>query len=290
MHILRLQRNTQDFEEDVFRAEKDLEKQINEQRKKITDLSKETLELTQKNNELLRDSNELEKKILTLEKNLTDITKLNNEMLSSIKTLSTDNEALMNQLKIATKELFECNTRKQLQNVIVNEDIEETQAMAGKKPQVLIIGDENARGLISLFKYLTNKEYDVNCQWSRRLLFDDHIKHCLRMIRRFTKEDCVILFTGVTNALKGKPVISELLLTLLHNSANTNLFICGPPFQNNRPILNKLIQQNDFKLSECIRRFSHSYFIPSRVTSRHGLLTYYEKKRTASINLQYHKK
>ena len=106
-HIARLNRMTQDFENDVF----NLESEIEEKKVEISRLNGEVIRLVDSNsllNEHIKDNKELVK---TLEKKLSELNELKSKLMTTIETLEKENEMHFSDLKKAKLECFKLQTR-----------------------------------------------------------------------------------------------------------------------------------------------------------------------------------
>lgn len=281
--IKRLKRRSQVFADEVSEAEDKLNAQLTEQSNRIAELTTEITRLNRIKSELITKI-ESDESVTQLNNNIRDLTDTNRQMITSISVLEEENAAYFAEIKQLKQQLdtIERNS-KAAKNPPVFENLINISTQKICKPQILLVGDKNVRGLLSIFKRLTEKKYDINCQMYDNVLFEDRIKACGELIKNFTKNDFVVLFTGVLDAVKGKSIKSASLLRLLEVSCGTNLFVCGPPLQTNRPILNRIIQQNDFQLQSLLRCYQHSHFIASRVVSPNGALNYSEKGELAQL-------
>ena len=283
-YIKRLKRGTQDFADDVSEAETKLNAQLAEQRNRIAELTvKMDLQKNLKSNleEKIKESDKIVNK---LETRIHDLTDVNKQMIDSIAVLEEENICNEKEVKKLQQQLEAYIFSSNKTSATCNGQSSNSPSTLIPKPQFLIMGDENARGLISIFKRLTSNKYDINCQWSnRKMFFDDRIEQCEELIKNFSKNDFILLFTGCFNAIKGKPIESERLYRFLKTTSKTNLLVCGPPLQIDRPILNGIIQQYDFQLQVILRNFKNTHFISSRVTSENGMMNYFERNELAQL-------
>lgn len=257
--------------------------QLKEKSERISVLNKDILELNKKNalleKNLLEAKNELSQLALKIE----DLTALNQNMISSIRTLETEKATYLSELEQLKIFLKTPNTQ-DIHNCTRSIDKTKTPKASMKTHQLLIIGDRNVRGLSGMIKRFSNRRFDVNCQWSDRIKFEDAVSLCLQLSRNFTRNDHVILFWGSENAIKGHSIKKGTVQALLEVDHKTNLTLIGPPLHANRPVLNQIIHDHNRVISSIIdERSANVLFLPLLLVTFDGIVDYRDK-----INLAQH--
>lgn len=105
--IKRMKRTTIDFEDEVFASEEYHAKKLETQKTEIYNISRENTELRKEISDLVNSVEEYKEKIKKLEADLETLISTKDDMLSTIKTLTEDNQAYMNDYKRSQQELFE---------------------------------------------------------------------------------------------------------------------------------------------------------------------------------------
>ena len=226
-----------------------------------------------------------------LEKHITELNIVNRNMISSIRTLEQENDIYAKELQklrgeLNNKEASNTNKSVNVVHSIVGQSHTDTRTFSTmrtnirikRRQQALVIGDENVRGFASLIKSCTKNNFDVNCQWQKKMKFDDTINLCKQLSQKFTKEDYVIVLWGSDSAIKGYSMRGDKVDILLDACKHTNLILIGPPLYFNRPVLNGIIQEHNATIINTLeRRTERIYFLPLLYLTDSGLLNYVDK-------------
>lgn len=251
-------------------------------------LAKEIQTLKGKKEEVESEVRSWQKAKLDWERKMKEISDLNRNLLVTVETLEKENEIYSTDIK----ELKQRLSREQ-EEVIKNHSVAVSNDDVGQKQivrrnQLLVIGGENTKGLMSLFKRITNNTFDINSQVVVKSQFAEVVGQCDRISKNFSDQDYVIFFTSDYDAIRGKTISESELDHLLLIRSRTNLIVVGCNFHVNRPVLNSYIyQQNAF-----IRSYLHgkdAIFIPLIGTSnKDGSINYVIKKElTTFLVLNY---
>lgn len=277
IHIERLKRRTEDFSQDVSEAEENYLAQLSKNSKLIADLNKEIIDLRRKNpemEELIKNNESLSKKF---QQEIQDMTDINRNMLTTIQTLEKDNEAYIIEMSKLRKQLkdqelgnTQCRKCREKQNT-------DKRTSTKKNSQLLIIGDNNARGCAVIIKNIANICLDTNTQYDNKKLFNENVEEAIKLSSNFTKQDFIIFLAGKGDAIKGRKIEKKQMDRLIDQCKRTNLIIVGPTFQDSRPVLNDIIQQQNFELKHYLEQKGLTTFIPAISSNRHGIIKHNTK-------------
>lgn len=281
-HISSLEKKIHDFETSVSVTEQDLRAEIGRRKGEISELNRETLRLTHQNNKLSEQIRELEKNELRLKTRLGELSAMKDNFLVSIDTLTKDNEAYANEIKMCNFELFNLREEVSSLKIAKTTGLGQISARANapptKLPQVLIVGNHNVRGLSGMLKRFSGKHMDINSQWKERLTFDEGVELCRVLSKNLSASDYIIYLCGPESAFRGCTIKREKIVDLLNLCINTNLLLVGAPLHRGRPILNRFIQEQNSMFSQAIEgRKDNVYFLPTLFTTDRGYLEYNDK-------------
>jgi len=280
-NLSRERKKTQDFAD-----EERWKTKLNEKRDTITLLNKEILEITRNNNLLKANLQEAQDSLYSLQTKIDGLTSLNQDMISTIRTLETDNETYSSELQLLRQKTELSSSMNELSKPLVQPSSTEfaaTKLAPGKNSQILIVGDLNVRGLSHMIKSYIGQPIDINCQWSENLDFEQGVELCLALSKNFTHKDQIVLLWGSKNALRGHKIKKDSLLAVLDLCKKTNLILVGPPLHSGRPVLNNIIQDCNFNIANIIKENdSKAYFLPLLATTNNGFLNYQDKLVLAS--------
>lgn len=113
-YIKRLNRRTKDFEEEALAADESFVKKVNEQKHEILKANKEIVELMKKNGILTEVIKELEINLKGQTQKLSELDKLKVNMMTSIDTLSKENDMYAKDLKKANRDLLELREKQHI--------------------------------------------------------------------------------------------------------------------------------------------------------------------------------
>ncbi|CAH1098908.1 unnamed protein product [Psylliodes chrysocephalus] len=274
LHLDKMRKKSRDFTDEVEEAEQNYLKQLIEKREKITKMDKEIIGFTKRISQLEEELQNSAERTKQKELELIESQVLNKQMIATIRTLEADNSIYSNEL---------CQLRKRLTSsgefMEKLSDASNTGNKVIRKSQLLIIGDANVRGFISLFKKFTNRKFDINCQRLHKPTPSCILKHGSNLMKTLTKSDYVILFWGSQMAVSGKSIKDSHINELLNICKDTNLIVFGSPLFRNRPVLNRLIQeQNSSFCSKLkLKPENTANFVPVNFFTSNGILFYDEK-------------
>lgn len=308
-HIKRLKRNSQAFEDAALDSETKLTSQLDLLTNSNASLVSEIKEL--KRNESLLNTEIAGWKDTKnkLDKNIRELTDLNKNLLTTVSTLEQENVVYSNDVKGLRQELdvlrytndkrdcgiqtspTVCATQPGRHHSSATEwtigikdpvkTLEITPASGSytvKRHQTLIIGDENVRGFGNLVKQYSKKKFDVNCQWQKRITLLEITKLCSLFSKSFTKNDYIIAFLGSENAIKGLTLRDDDVKNLLNSCRHTNLILIGPPLYTDRPVLNRIIEEQNSLILNNLDKFNEDvYFLPLLCHTSYGYLNYFDK-------------
>lgn len=275
-HYKREKRRTQDFTDEVYCNEETLTRELNDKNEKIVKLTNQVEVINEKNRILEQNVEEQESKMQELANKLKEFDDLNKEMVNSIKLFEAENRRLENELvKMRTQvKTFSDNTPISAKDIVDQLEINVNMPKNHKKKQLLVVGDNNVKGVLTLLKDKTNYEFDINCQRLWRPSMEEIISKGVKCSTNFDKSDFVIIICSPWDAKKGKILHKSSLLELKNIGNRTNLIIIGAPLQRHKHILNFIIEEQNLKLSTIAARDSTDgpVFVPLAVVTNGGIL------------------
>lgn len=147
--------------------------------------------------------------------------------------------------------------------------------IAQKKSQILILSDNNGHDCVDILTSNCGNEYIVSSFFKPNAAFEEVTSSATAMCTNFTKSDHVIIFAGIANVLRGKPLNILKLTNLLMGLKNTNVSIVSCTYCRNRNFLNKFIYEFNVNLVKAERKFDHVRYIETnRVLNREGIYNY----------------
>lgn len=260
-HITRLKRNTQEFTDMVCEGEQSYIQQLNEQGEQMQKLNKEIVDVLKANESLQAEAKSLNSDLERMLRDVEELNQIKQSMLVSIGTLTAENEALIIEMKATKLELFSLKSSKAepAPNIDAPEPEPQPESISHqevklrtRKPQMLIIGDNNVRGCLWLSKSINGSLFDLNCQIRRGALFEGLVAEVAKFSHKLNEKDVVVLFMGRQNAIKGKRLDLKLFEDFVRTLPAT-LFVVTSPFTSARPILNNLIRENNLALGRICR-------------------------------------
>lgn len=270
-HIKGLKRKTMDFEDEVFRAEKELENTIQVQKEEIARINTKHLGLIQGIRRLTEELEESKEKIVTLEKDLEEIHGIRKSLLTSVETLEMENNLYVQDLKRANLELLALR-QKCLYTDPVHEETsppKQNQMLRRLKENLpplqnnrILIAGSDVRGYLPLMKSLTDRKYDINSQRLRKTSVRELLDLSLPYCQHFTQKDFVFLFTDPQDSCNGENLGGPELKKKLIEFQHTNLILIGPTPILHRPILNKIIAAQNFVIKNCFIGIPSATFVP----------------------------
>ena len=245
---------------------------INQMEEDNKRLNNEVQALLDKNKNLLGGIDDLQDKNNSLSKDLSELRALQQNFLTSIETLTKDNEAYAASLKNSALEIFklkeeltafkglDCNngslTTHCSQYVYSKPS---TPKITSTKPaQILVVGNKScAMGIGVLIKKCLKKDMDINCQYKNHAVFEELVDDITLFSRNFTKDDFILFFTGKENAVRGINISNSSLDKLSVATKKTNLIVIAPPFASDRPILNGFIYDQNLQIYRNVSDSNH---------------------------------
>lgn len=296
--INRLNQTAIDSEKTVFSTEQVYIDKLNSQKEQITSLNKEIVSLLERNRNLALRIEDLEGKSAKMTRDLKELNTVKTEMLVSIETLSKDNETYINDLKKINLKLFESENDRLKQNCERCSSHQEGQLSKPlsqlkprvKKPQILIFGNKPCvAGTGRMIKELIGGAFDSNCQYMEKATIQDLVNTFLPLTKKFTKNDFIILFTGIENAVRGQSIDEACLRRLGEAAKMSNLIIIAPPFAANRHILNRFLYDVNLSIYKGVNSSTDNtlflgfdIFTEQYDRNRYGHASYAAKQSVAS--------
>jgi len=267
LQLKRERTRTQDFTDDVFEAENKFVQQLKQKSDIILELNKEMTDIKTDNKKLTLEISSVKFEYETTKNQLSELNQLNRNMVDSIRMLEHDISRYTDEISKLKNEIQKNDSlqREKACGCTVasisekNKYVKKQKVHTEKNPQILIVGDQKSVvGCASLFKMFNEKKCDINCQFRKKPLFSEIVTETVLYSRHLTRNDYIVVFIGCENALRGISIKQTEIEELLTVSNRTNLFVVGPPFADDRSVLNRLISDNNKLVSECVRQDSNS--------------------------------
>lgn len=147
---------------------------------------------------------------------------------------------------------------------------------AKRTSRILLLGDSQARGSVSILKSLLSS-YQIMSIFKPNAKIEAVLEDMSKLTSDFTKEDYVIILAGSNNALKGSKVDMNFIKNWKPVLEKTNIILLSVPYWHGRQILNKFIFDINCHLYDMIKGFPLAKFVDiNKIVSetdytRHGL-------------------
>ena len=257
---------------------------------------------------LAKELDELKNKNNDLKKQLEDLNEIKQNCLTSINTLNAEIEVYAYDLKesknenvqlkeklLALRNSISANSAvaasKSIKTTANTQTVEALNSDSLKSPlrlcnegglptrrkQLLVMGGNNAKGTGTLFKNITNKTFDINCQSDDRFKLSELICECSRLCKDFNRDDYVFVFIPNFDAIIGRSITKEEMDRLARETSHTNLIVIGCGYHSNRPVLNSFIHGiNTFVISYLYEL--NIPFVPLTSANVNGTMSYDSKR------------
>lgn len=298
-HYKRERRKTVDFEDEVYRNEESLHSELKQKAKAISELNCQIVEIKSSYQTIIQTHKEELNRMKSLESKLEDLKRENEQLSDSLLTLEEENARLNKKLErqlVDLKNLSAHNTIGSQNSVhgtpshlgISNQQMPkhpQDRTTNAIKNKILIIGDDNIKGLNTILKTHTNYKFDINSRIIQSFSSEDIFKMCVPIAKKFGKNDYVFLFWSWKNSLCGKELNGGDLRKLLELFLDTNLTIINPPLHRDRPILNKFIEEDCLTINKVTRGIGSRTLnhLPTMQTTENGYLQYDQKVHLVKI-------
>lgn len=273
MYILRLKRQSQDFEDEVVNVEGRYVRELVEQKNVIINLNKEIEGLQVRNEQWQREFDEREQSVVKLERDIVELSTINKEMISTIRTLEEGNRCLLNELeRIKEKVSMETRSDEYREQAIEGDgcgrcdETSESRAQAGilntvkvlndaalytksEGKRLLILCDETARHLNGKIKgSLNSRSFQVESVMKPGAWFGSVISSW-NVTKNCTSNDYILIMAGVNDFRGGKYPSFRALNEKIKAGANANVLIASVPYVTSYRI-NRRIYSFNMKLYE----------------------------------------
>lgn len=291
VHIKRLNRRTQDFEEDVLVSEQNFTSVIDNHKKQISELNRQISVMSDKNKDLLEKIREAQVEILELQQKLNEVNVLKHNMLTSIETLTQENELYIEDLKTTKLELF--NTRNELfnaeeelcgRNRVTSFPCASKSAPAEELPskksgevdatltskiplknddgcknnsvgRILILSDQLGYNLGSLIQN-SSKGLSVQSIIKPHANFANVILNLADLTQDFTLSDHVVILAGYNDLNNKRYPLFRSINGMLKNLGHTNFLVLSVPYKNSDPYVNYAISRFNDRLAGYVNRLN----------------------------------
>lgn len=115
--------------------------------------------------------------------------------------------------------------------------------------KILVKGDDNVKELLRLLKTHTNNLYDIQSRCFKNNFLDELLESCLKFAKKFIANDYIVILWSSKNSLQGKGIDCKVLRRVISVCSKTNLIIIAPPYHEDRPILNRFIEDDSTAIS-----------------------------------------
>lgn len=253
-------RNSLDFEKLALEQEQEMVEMLNEKQIEIVNLRKEIGELTSKNQSLENGIVNHLGRIKHLEKELEELNTINRKMIVSISTLEAENHSCYSEIKrlrIAVSDKFGSETEPSPRAVCHSVSIQTEPPVfvdindgfslnvTSKVPEssvpnvqnnaldcrkkMLILCDQSGRGLVRVLREKLHKDYSVQCLIKPNASFLDVIVDIDKLVKSFSKDDCVIVLAGEHEFCLGSLPKVKAIWQKVKFCTHTNLIFLSHP-------------------------------------------------------------
>lgn len=285
-YISKQRRDTQDFRDEAVAAEQHYEDEMKRQKGIVTDLNKEIIMVIERNNVMSEEVSKMEIKINELENLISGLRETNQEMLTTIQTLTHENECNIETIKSTKYELFLLQQEKksdstdlEANNVEVDTEMEEgrqhggvlvgepesdkstdrAECVAGeisKRGRLLLLCDQMGYGLGKILRSKLNG-YLVQVIIKPYACYSGVVESVRQLTAEFTKDDTVVVLAGTNDFRNGKyPSFKELNDSIKH-CTHTNIMLVAVPFISGEARLNRYIHKFNVGLLGYTQKLDH---------------------------------
>lgn len=281
-HYKKERRRTLDFEDEVFQNEESFAKELKVKVDEIYELNKTLAELHSKKQILEDNVQGYLAEIINFQKKMDELCKLNSEMREKVRLSEKENIDLKNQIADLCRNISPCDEKGVTSEKTQDKDVMTTtteQQTRRNRNKILLIGDENVKGMINLLKTHTKYSFDINSHHLKINSLDDLLNNCLRYAKKFTENDYIITLLSPKISLQGKGVNCTSLRKLISACSTTNLIIIAPPFCKDRPVLNRFIEEDNMTIGVMMAamKINRNYYFSMALTSDNGFISYDQK-------------
>lgn len=290
-HIGRLHRRSNDFGEDVISAEKGFVAKINEQNKEITKVNKEIVLLIKRNNLLTEQITELKTNYDIQTQKLAELNALRNNLMTSIETLSAENDLHVKDLKKANMDLFVLKEEQKIDKKsiqvqtdglfngvtlaatqeLLQQDIQDSTLLFESAKEVtsdlsmvtgrklFLLGDDVGQNLNTVLKrYLASRNLDFKMETVLKpgACFDNIAKDSLSLIKNYNFDDFLLVFGGSNDLFNNRFPSFKILVNMIRECSFTNLLLFSVPYVKSNYELNCKIYRFNSRLMELCYRMN----------------------------------
>ena len=130
-----------------------------------------------------------------------------------------------------------------------------------RKEQMLLLSGKNGYNYGKLSKRITSSTFDINCQYSKNNNMEEIIRYHDVLSQGFTENDFKILFWSPEDLRQRRNNETSVLREILNRSKEHNLIIVGCSYLPNKNALNRLIEQQNERLSAYLTKEKRYTFI-----------------------------
>lgn len=193
---------------------------LKRQRKKINNLVKRITKLKIQNQRTLEEMEHLQKINMEQYEQLVVSDSDEHSLTFTVEKSFTD-DTLRHEHTVSTYQMKE---QKHANEIISNSTQQYTKSTDNGRSKVLVLADQQGRGIQKILQRLLGDKYDVFCFWKSGGQLHDLLNSCVSEIPTLTKNDYVVLFGFINDDSLSS--IRERLLTWFEHTINTNIMIC----------------------------------------------------------------
>ncbi|KAJ2938897.1 hypothetical protein O0L34_g17707 [Tuta absoluta] len=123
-----------------------------------------------------------------------------------------------------------------------------------RRKRIFIVADQQGRGLQRALEKLMSSEYEICCFWKNQANLTDVLNTCKTEIESLTMHDFIVVVGGVND--RNPAELKYHLLKWLNSIVNTNIVICGLPYNANMHNANV-----NYDMKMICLGFRHSTFV-----------------------------
>lgn len=194
---------------------------LKKQRKKINNLKKRITKLQIQNQRIKEDMDSLQKINIEQYEQLFESDSSEHSLTFTKESVLADDTVLQQEHVSAMSPL--CQDKEVIPSNHIS-GIPKPMHTDNRKTKVLILADQQGKGIRTILQRLLGDKYDVFCFWKSGGKINDLLNSCISEIPTLTMNDCVILFSFSNDDSMSS--IRERLLAWCEGIKNTNIIIC----------------------------------------------------------------
>lgn len=273
--IKRDRRKTQEFEDDVFQAEKEILGKLNMKSVEVGSLRDNIKSLKEERLALDLTLQSHKDKMSVLHRDIEDLTEINRAMITSIRALEAENSSYTNEIDVLKSQIASFSSgggtqdlkrtaattiqpmhsdhiQGQKQNVVQNQKKVKTTVDIPKKNKILILTDNFGKYMYNSLNFLLKNMFSIQVLCKPFAKLSEVISGSDSTIEGLNKSDFVIVLAGINN----ENISTKSLSSLANKCFYTNLIVCTIPINFNSTT-SKTVRAVNSKIFNCMLKLCY---------------------------------